>query len=161
LVPNYRYRAIEQQWRIGLRRDPRRRRRAMSPQGSSGWAWCWSTTSRSRRAGRRAVPSASSTNPRPEDVTIFHPRSRFAARAGARINDGLELLAADRDFGRLRPVVADIRSRVIAGESFAEALARHEALFPAMYVALIRVGEASGSLDQVSKCSDERSRTRR
>src|SRR5207237_8122648 len=81
-------------------------------------------------------------------------------RAGARINDGLELLAADRDFGRLRPVVADIRSRVVAGESFAEALARHEGLFPPMYVALIRVGEASGSLDQVLEVlADERTRT--
>jgi general secretion pathway protein F len=57
-------------------------------------------------------------------------------------------------------VVADIRSHVIAGESFAEALSRHEALFPAMYVALIRVGEASGSLDQVLQVlADERSRT--
>jgi general secretion pathway protein F len=98
--------------------------------------------------------------PKAEDVTIFTRDLALLLRAGARINDGLELLAADRDFGRLRPVVADIRSRVIAGESFAEALARHEALFPAMYVALIRVGEASGSLDQVLEVlADERSRT--
>jgi len=70
------------------------------------------------------------------------------------------VLAADRDFGRLRPVVADIRSRVVAGESFAEGLSRHEGLFPPMYVALIRVGEASGSLDQVLEVlADERSRT--
>src|SRR6201992_532142 len=87
--------------------------------------------------------------PRAEDVTIFTRDLALLLRAGARINDGLELLAADRDFGRLRPVVVDIRSRVVAGESFAEALARHESLFPPMYVALIRVGEASGSLDQV------------
>src|SRR5258708_32173147 len=83
--------------------------------------------------------------PKAEDVTIFTRDLALLLRAGARINDGLELLAADRDFGRLRPVVADIRSHVVAGESLAEALARHEALFPAMYVALIRVGEASGS----------------
>jgi general secretion pathway protein F len=37
----------------------------------------------------------------------------------------------------------------MSGESFADALLRHEQLFPPMYVALIRVGEASGSLDQV------------
>ncbi|MDP1866466.1 MAG: type II secretion system F family protein [Bradyrhizobium sp.] len=97
--------------------------------------------------------------PRAEDVTIFTRDLALLLRAGARINDGLELLAADRDFGCLRPVVADIRSRVVAGESFAESLARHEALFPAMYVALIRVGEASGSLDQVLEVlADERSR---
>src|SRR5437879_5977135 len=98
--------------------------------------------------------------PKAEDVTIFTRDLALLLRAGARINDGLELLAADRDFGRLRPVVADIRSHVVAGESFAEALSLHEALFPAMYVALIRVGEASGSLDQVLEAlANERSRT--
>src|SRR6201746_896947 len=98
--------------------------------------------------------------PKAEDVTIFTRDLALVLRAGARINDVLELLPADRDFGRLRPVVADIRSHVVAGESFAEALARHEGLFPAMYVALIRVGEASGSLDQVLEVlADERSRT--
>jgi general secretion pathway protein F len=98
--------------------------------------------------------------PKAEDVTIFTRDLALLLRAGARINDGLELLAADRDFGRLRPVVADIRSRVVAGESFAEGLARHGGLFPPMYVALIRVGEASGSLDQVLEVlADERSRT--
>ena len=98
--------------------------------------------------------------PKPEDVTIFTRDLALLLRAGARINDGLELLAADRDFGRLRPVVADIRSRVVAGESLAEALARHQGLFPPMYVALIRVGEASGSLDRVLEVlADERSRT--
>ncbi|MFB9265915.1 type II secretion system F family protein [Bradyrhizobium erythrophlei] len=98
--------------------------------------------------------------PRPEDVTIFTRDIALLLRAGARINDGLELLAADRDFGRLRPVVADIRSHVVAGESLAEALARHHGLFPPMYVALIRVGEASGSLDQVLEVlADERTRT--
>ena len=58
--------------------------------------------------------------PKAEDVTIFTRDLALLLRAGARINDGLELLSADRDFGRLRPVVADIRSRVVAGESFAE-----------------------------------------
>jgi general secretion pathway protein F len=98
--------------------------------------------------------------PKAEDVTIFTRDLALLLRAGARINDGLDLLATDRDFGRLRPIIADIRSHVVAGESLAEALSRHEALFPAMYVALIRVGEASGSLDQVLEVlADERSRT--
>src|SRR6202051_4883602 len=111
--------------------------------------------------------------PKAEDVTIFTRDLALLLRAGARINDGLELLAADGDFCRLgpggvgfrlahfwRPVDGDVRSHVIAGDSFAEALSRHEGLFPPMYVALIRVGEASGSLDQVLEVlADERSRT--
>jgi general secretion pathway protein F len=98
--------------------------------------------------------------PKAEDVTIFTRDLALLLRAGARINDGLELLAVDHDIGRLQPVIADVRSHVVAGESFAEALSRHKALFPAMYVALIRVGEASGSLDQVLEVlADERSRS--
>ena len=98
--------------------------------------------------------------PKAEDVTVFTRDLALLLRAGARINDGLELLATDPDFGRLRPVVAEIRSHVVAGESFADALAREPVLFPAMYVALIRVGEASGSLDHVLEVlADERGRT--
>jgi len=54
--------------------------------------------------------------PKAEDVTVFTRDLALLLRAGARINDGLELLASDPDFGRLRPVVADIRSRVVSGE---------------------------------------------
>ncbi|MCS3913929.1 type II secretory pathway component PulF [Bradyrhizobium japonicum] len=46
--------------------------------------------------------------PKPEDVTILTRDLALLLRAGARINDGLELLATDPDLGRLRPVVADI-----------------------------------------------------
>lgn len=87
--------------------------------------------------------------PRAEDVTVFTRDLGLLLRAGARVNDGLELLASDSDIGRLRPVVAEVRSHVLAGETFADALSRYAKLFTPMYVALIRVGEASGSLDQV------------
>ncbi len=87
--------------------------------------------------------------PRPEDVTVFTRDLGLLLRAGARVNDALDLLAGDRDIGRLRPVVAAVRSHVLAGETFADALAHHPDLFTPMYIALIRVGEASGALDNV------------
>jgi general secretion pathway protein F len=87
--------------------------------------------------------------PRAEDVTVFTSDLALLLKAKARIDDALELLAADVDIGRLRPVVSQIRGRVLAGESLSEALAHHPTLFPAMYVALVRVGEASGALDHV------------
>jgi general secretion pathway protein F len=97
--------------------------------------------------------------PKPEDVTLFTRDLALLLRAGARINDGLELLASDSDFGRLRSVVSDLRARVLAGESFAEALAQHEKLFPPMFVAMVRVGEATGSLDHVlDNLAEERMR---
>ncbi len=53
--------------------------------------------------------------PKPEDVTIFTRDLALLLRAGARINDGLELLAADRDFGRLRSCIKTTISPSVCG----------------------------------------------
>ncbi len=87
--------------------------------------------------------------PSPAEVTTFTRDLALLLKASARLDDALELLANDADVGRLRPVVARLRASVLAGESFAGAVAEHPSLFPPMYVALVRVGEVSGTLDQV------------
>jgi general secretion pathway protein F len=94
----------------------------------------------------RRFDVAALSRPRSEDVTIFTSDLALLLQTGARINDALELLSSDADIGRLRPTVAKITSAILAGESFADALSRHPALFPPMYVELARVGEASGTL---------------
>lgn len=99
--------------------------------------------------GKAANWSFSLSRPRPDDVTIFTRDLALLMKAGARLNDALELLATDMDVGRLRPAILKIKTAILSGESFAEALNRHPALFPPMYVALIRVGEASGTLDHI------------
>jgi general secretion pathway protein F len=98
--------------------------------GTGGMSWDFSIFSR----------------PRPEDVTIFTGDLALLLQTGARINDALELLSADADIGRLRPTVSKLTAAILAGESFADALARHPALFPPMYIELARVGETSGTL---------------
>jgi general secretion pathway protein F len=102
-----------------------------------------------QRAGSGRFSLALLSRPRAEDVTVFTRDLALLLRAGARINDALELLAQDVDIGRLRPTAAKIRAAVLSGESFAEAIAAYPALFPPMYVALVRVGEASGTLDHI------------
>ncbi len=93
--------------------------------------------------------SFSLSRPRAEDVTIFTRDLALLIKAGARLNDALELLATDMDVGRLRPAILKIKTAILSGESLAEALGRHPSLFPPMYVALIRVGEMSGTLDHI------------
>ena len=108
-------------------------------------------------AGRAALSIFS--RPRIEDVTVFTSDLALLLKAGARIDDALGLLAIDMDIGRLRPVVAQIRAAVLAGESFGEALSRHPSLFPVIYVALVRVGEAAGKLDHILEAlGNERAR---
>jgi general secretion pathway protein F len=87
--------------------------------------------------------------PSPAEVTTFTRDLALLLKAGARLNDALELLESDADVGRLRPVVGKLRASILTGESFAGAVAEHPSLFPAMYVALVRVGEVSGTLDSV------------
>jgi general secretion pathway protein F len=86
---------------------------------------------------------------RAEDVTVFTSDLALLVKAGARIDDALSLLSGDIDIGRLRPVIAQVRAAVLSGESFGDAISRHPALFPPMYVALVRVGEASGTLEHI------------
>jgi general secretion pathway protein F len=83
------------------------------------------------------------------EVTTFTRDLALLLKAGARLDDALELLASDADVGRLRPVVGKLRAALLSGESLAEAVGAHPTLFPPMYVALVRVGEISGTLDQV------------
>jgi general secretion pathway protein F len=91
------------------------------------------------------------SRPSPAEVTTFTRDLALLLKAGARLDDALELLllASDADVGRLRPIVSKLRASILSGESFASAVAEHPSLFPAMYVALVRVGEVSGTLDSV------------
>ena len=96
---------------------------------------------------------------RHEDVTTFTLDLALLLKAGARLDRALELLATDADVGRFRSTIGAIRSSVLAGESFADALTHHPSLFPPMYVALVRVGEASGTLEKILQVlADDRSR---
>jgi general secretion pathway protein F len=87
--------------------------------------------------------------PRPEDLTLFTGDLALLLRTGARINEALELLASDSDIGRMKSTVASLNASILSGESFGDAIARHPAVFPPIYVALARVGEVSGALAPV------------
>jgi len=95
---------------------------------------------------KRAKEFAIFSRPRPEDVTIFTGDLALLLRTGARINDALELLASDSDLGRMRATTAKVAAAILSGESFADAIGAHPSVFPPIYVALARVGEASGNL---------------
>lgn len=99
------------------------------------------------------------SRPRVEDVTIFTRDLALLLKAGARLDTALELLATDIDIDRLRPIIAKVRASVLGGETFADALSHHPSVFPPMYVALVRVGEASGTLDHILEVlANERTR---
>jgi general secretion pathway protein F len=107
------------------------------------------TVAEEGKAAIRGTAVGFFNRPRAEDVTIFTRDLALLLKAGARLDTGLELLADDSDIGRLRPIVNKIRAGVLAGESFADAIAQHPTLFPPIYVALVQVGETSGKLTYI------------
>jgi general secretion pathway protein F len=112
------------------------------------------------RAAASRLSLAFLSRPRAEDVTVFTRDLALLLKAGARLDAALELLATDIDIGRLRPVVGKVRASVLGGESLADAVSHHPSVFPSMYVALVRVGEASGTLDHILEViADERGRS--
>jgi general secretion pathway protein F len=86
---------------------------------------------------------------RPEEITTFTLDLALLMKAGARLDDALDLLSTDMEISRLRSTISAVRASVLAGESFADAIARHPMIFPKIYVALVRVGEASGTLEHI------------
>ena len=86
------------------------------------------------------------SRPRADDLTIFTGDLALLLRTGVRINEALEMLATDVDIGRMRPTIASLAAAILSGDSFGEALAKPPHVFPAIYIALVKVGEASGTL---------------
>lgn len=87
--------------------------------------------------------------PRNEDVTVFSRDLALLLRTGVRINEALELLAGGGELGRMRAVTAEVLSAVLSGHSFHEALEAWPGVFPPLYCALVKVGEATSMLPSI------------
>jgi general secretion pathway protein F len=97
--------------------------------------------------------------PRFNDVSIFLRQLALLLGAGLTLEAALQILGEDVGKG-LSSFANGLRASISAGESFADALARHSSIIDPTYVAMVRVGEASGKLDVVLRAIVE-DRTRR
>ena len=80
--------------------------------------------------------------------------SVFSRQFATLINSGLTLFKAitileeQTEHAVLAQIIADVRARVERGVSLSEALSEHPKAFSRLYVAMVRAGEVSGSLDR-------------
>ena len=99
------------------------------------------------------------SKPKPRDVTVFARDLGILLKSGVRIHQALDLLSEQEMTGPLAPAVAALRARIGAGESFADALSHEPALFPDMFVSLVRIGEGAGNLPNIMEAlAEERTR---
>lgn len=97
--------------------------------------WWKLSSSTSMKMGRR-------------EVLLFTEELADLLAAGMTLGDALNSLASREPSPETR-VAADLRDRIIRGESLSDAVAAHPKSFPALYHNLIRAGEASGALTEV------------
>ena len=85
--------------------------------------------------------------PTPRDLSVFCRQFASIARAGVTIIQTLNMLAEQTENVKMQKALRAVRADVEKGESFADSLALHPAVFPELLVQMVRAGEASGSLE--------------
>ncbi len=83
------------------------------------------------------------------DVLLFSRQMYTLMKAGVPIMRALAALQESAMNQAFAAVIQDLREALDSGRELSQALARHPSLFGAFYVAMIRVGETTGRLEEV------------
>lgn len=84
-----------------------------------------------------------------KDLSIFSQQFAAMIDAGISLVDALNILVDQTDHRRLRDVIEKVRDDVETGISLADAMAKHPAVFPKLYIQLVKAGESGGVLDRI------------
>jgi MSHA biogenesis protein MshG len=85
--------------------------------------------------------------PRTVDIIMFSRQMYTITKAGVPLLRGLKGLQSSTHNAVLREALGDVLSSLEAGRDLGTSFARHPRIFPEMFVAMVRVGEESGTLD--------------
>ncbi len=84
-----------------------------------------------------------------KDLAIFSRQFATMIGSGLSMIRALSILKEQTENRKLAETVDEIRTQVEAGGSLSDALSQHPKIFPTLYVAMVRAGEAAGMLDLV------------
>ena len=86
--------------------------------------------------------------PRTLDLMLFSRQMYTISKAGVPLLRGLRGLQSSTHNVVLRDALGDVLASLEAGRDLGTSFARHPAIFAPLYVSMVRVGEATGTLDQ-------------
>lgn len=84
-----------------------------------------------------------------KDLVIFTRQFAVMIDAGLPLVQCLVILGDNHENATFKRVIAEVRSDIEAGQTFAEALGRHPQVFDALFVNLVAAGEVGGILDTI------------
>lgn len=82
------------------------------------------------------------------DKIVFVQNLALMVKTGFSIGDALATLSQQIKRKQFAKVILDLHQSVVKGESFAEALRAHPAVFDELFVNMVIAGESSGNLEQ-------------
>lgn len=82
------------------------------------------------------------------DKVMLSKQLATMIKSGIVLDEALGILVEQSSRGRLRRTLEEVKERVDAGESLAESIEGRPAIFSRLYVEMIRIGEASGTLEE-------------
>ena len=82
------------------------------------------------------------------DLVLFTRQMYTVVKAGIPLLRGLRGLASSTQNAMLRETLEDVLANLEGGRDLASSFARHPDVFPSLYVSIVRVGEATGTLEQ-------------
>jgi type II secretion system protein F len=94
-----------------------------------------------------SLPSFGSTISTKDLMTITQQLATLVD-SGLTLDEGLSTLVKLAETEKIRSILSDIRKRVHAGTSFAEALAEYPDVFSKLYINMVRAGEAGGMVGE-------------
>ena len=97
--------------------------------------------------GRAALFSIFSKGSRTQ-IIDFTKQMATLLNSGIKLTEALSVLTLQTSDVRFKNAIADIRDRVVTGESFTDGLKDYSDYFDVVYVSMVRVGEVTGSLGQ-------------
>ncbi len=83
------------------------------------------------------------------DVVNFTRQLSTMVVAGLSLPDSLTILRAQTTNPAFVQLIADVEVQIVGGGNLGDALAKYPAVFSPIYIALVRAGESSGTLDKV------------
>ncbi|MEX1178147.1 MAG: type II secretion system F family protein [Nitriliruptor sp.] len=84
-----------------------------------------------------------------KDLAIFSRQFATMIGSGLALIRALSILAEQTENDKLREAIVEIREDIQRGQSLSVAIAKHDKVFPKLYVAMVRAGETAGMLDEV------------
>ena len=98
---------------------------------------------------KRASIFKKSTKIKSDDLILFSRQLATMVNAGLPLVQGLDTLADQMENPSLKTLIRKLEDDVEGGESFSQALLKHQKVFSEFYVSMIRAGEESGTLDEI------------